>query len=88
MQIETTNKYTGLNGGREVWVRVYSDEVVDWRAVQAKLTEGQAAMLENLGKRTMSYFPHSPTPAEREDHGWLCEDWFVWASTARRKATR
>lgn len=80
VQIEATNKYKGLNGGREVWIRVYSDEVLDWPSVEAKLTQGQMDMLNHLGRRTLSYFPHSPTREEREEHGYAFEDHWVWAS--------
>lgn len=83
MNIEAVSKGSGLNGGREVWVHVYSDEVHDWPSIEAKLDDGQRAMLENLGKRSLSYFPHSPTGEEREEHGYRFEDWFVWAATKR-----
>lgn len=83
VQIEATNKYKGLNGGREVWVRVYSDEVLDWPSVEAKLTQGQMDMLEHLGRRTVQYFPHSPVPEERQDHGYMCDDFWVWSAVKK-----
>lgn len=86
VQIETTNKYVGLNGGREVWVRVYSDEVLDWPKVEARLSQGQRDMLDHLGRRTVSYFPHHPTAEEQAEHGHIFEDWWVWAATSKRKA--
>lgn len=85
MRIEATSKTTGLSGGREVWVRVFSNEVLDWPSVKAKLDEGQMAMLENLGLRpTLAYFPHNPTDDEREDHGYEFSDWWVWAAKGKR----
>lgn len=88
MKIEAVSKSSGLGGGREVWFRVYSNEVLDWPSVEAKLNDGQRAMLENLGKRTLAYFPHSPTSEEREEHGYLVDDWWVWSAvqTARKTA--
>ena len=83
MRIEAVSKSTGvsLSGKREVWVRVLSNEVYDWGRVQAKLSADQAAMLEGLGLgRKLSYFPHSPVPEEREDHGYNVDDFWVWSA--------
>lgn len=80
MKIEAVSKASGLNGGREVWVRVLSNEVLDWPSVERRLDEEQLAMLADLGKKAMSYFPHSPIPEERDEHGYLCDDFWVWAA--------
>ena len=80
MKIEAVTKSCGINGGPEVWVRVLSSEVLDWPSVERRLNEGQLAMLEALGERTISYYPHSPIPEEREAHGFMCDDWWVWSA--------
>lgn len=85
VKIEAINKTTGLNGGREVWFHVFSNEVMDWPSVEAQLDDGQRAILENLGKRTLAYFPHDPTSEEREEHGYLCDDWWVWSAVRKGK---
>lgn len=86
MRIEAVAQASGLNGGPEVWVHVYSDEVLDWPRVEAKLNAGQAAMLESLGRRTLRYFPHTTTADEREEHGYTFEDFWVWS--ANKKGTQ
>lgn len=86
MKIEATSKAKGLNGGPEVWFHVYSHEAMDWPSVEKNLDDGQRAMLENLGKRTLAYFPHDPTSEEREEHGFLCEDFWVWSAVKRKAA--
>jgi hypothetical protein len=64
-----------------VWVHVYANAMHDWPSVEAKLTGPQRVMLNGLGtQRKLAYFPHSPTPGEREDHGYLCDDFWVWSS--------
>lgn len=86
MKIEAIGKSSGLHGGREVWVHVFSNEVMDWPSVEAKLDAGQLAMLENLGdKRTLSYYPHSPDADEREEHGYPFEDFWVWSATSGKR---
>ena len=79
MKIEAVSKASGLNGGREVWVRVLSNEVHDWPSVAKKMGGPQAAMLDALGiGRALSYFPHNPTGEEREEHGYSFEEFWVW----------
>ena len=83
MRIEASSKSeaVSLSGRREVWVHVLSNEVHDWSRVQDKLSADQAAMLDALGGgRKLSYYPHSPIPEEREEHGYNCDDWWVWSA--------
>lgn len=83
MRIEAMSKSAavGLSGKREVWVHVLSNEVYDWPRVQDKLSADQAAMLDALGAgRKLSYYPHSPTRHEFEDHGYNVDDWWVWSA--------
>lgn len=81
MRIEAVSKSSdlSLSGKPEVWVHVFSNEMHDWPSIEKKLSATQRAILNDLGRRTMAYFPHSPTPAEREEHDYMFEDWFVWA---------
>lgn len=81
VKIEAVSKSSdvSLSGKREVWVHVFSNEVHDWPGVEAKLSGPQRTMLSGLGaRRAVSYFPHSPTGEERDEHGYLCDDWWVW----------
>lgn len=82
MKIETSSKSKALSlsGKREVWVQVFSNEMHDWPSIQAKLSDAQRATLDALGPKVLSYFPHSPTAEEREEHGYSFEDFFVWAA--------
>jgi hypothetical protein len=83
MRIEAVSKSGGLSlsGKREVWVRVLSNEVHDWSRVQDKLNAEQAAMLDALGiGRKLAYYPHSPIPEEREEHGYNVDDHWVWSA--------
>lgn len=82
MKIEAVQKASdhSLSGKPEVWVRVFSNEMHDWPRVEAKLTEAQSAILGDLGARTLTYLPHSPTADEREEHDYMFEDWYVWAA--------
>ena len=87
MKIEAVSKDQGLHGGREVWFHVFSHEVYDWPSIEKLLSDEQRRQLDDLGPRTLSYYPHSPLPEEREEHGYLCEDFFVWSSTKRKKSS-
>jgi hypothetical protein len=83
VRIEAVAKSGGLSlsGKPEVWVQVFANEMHDWPSVEAKLSEAQRAELDALGdKRTMRYFPHSPSAEEREEHGYSFEDHWVWAA--------
>lgn len=85
MKIETISKSTGLNGGPEVWVHVFSNDVLDWPRIEKALTDEQRAQLEALGPRALSYYPHTAVQEEREEHGFSFEDFFVWRSTKKGK---
>ena len=85
MRIEVKSKDAGLNGGPEVWVRVLSNDVHDWPSIEAKLSGPQRAMLNALGNRTLSYFPHRPTAEERAEHSYSFEDWFVWQAPVKAR---
>lgn len=89
MKIEVSSKGPGtsLSGKSEVWVHVFANEMHDWPSIEKKLSDEQRAMLDGLGRRTLAYFPHNPLPEEREEHGYLCDDWFVWASVASARKT-
>lgn len=76
MRIEVSRKSTGLKGGPEVWVRVLSNEVVDWPAVAAKLDQGTRDLVAGA---TLTYYPHLVTAEERDEHDYRFEDWFTWA---------
>lgn len=83
MQIEAVSKSsdTSLSGKREVWFRVFSSEVLDWPSIQAKLSQEQADMLATLGvSKQLAYFPHTVTAAEREDHGYDYDEFWVWSA--------
>lgn len=67
-----------LSGKPEVWVHVFSNEMHDWPSIEAKLSGAQRVILNDLGKRTMAYFPHTPNSDEREEHGFMFEDFWVW----------
>lgn len=80
MKIEVAQQAEGLNGGAEVWVHVFANEVHDWPSIEAKLNATQRAILNSLGPRSMSYFPHMPDTDEQGEHGYMFEDWFVWTA--------
>lgn len=78
MRIEVFEQQDGLYGGREVWVRVLSNEAHDWRSVEEKLSDEQRVVLNDLGTRTMRYYPFTPTAEDKADHGYVFEDMWVW----------
>lgn len=84
MKIEMTSKTAGLNGGPEVWVRVFSNEVLDWPRVEKLLSEEQASDLAALGPKKLSYFPHTTTAEERAEHGYSFEEFWVWAKAGKK----
>lgn len=86
VQIEVFEQESGLRGGREVWFKVLSNTVVDWPDVKAKLTSEQQALLDNLDRPSMSYFPHLVSEEERADHGFALEDWWTFAEFVREPA--
>lgn len=84
VKIETVSKTQGLNGGPEVWVHVFSNETLDWPRIEALLSDNQKVALAALGPKTLSYFPHNPTAEEKAEHGFLFDEFWVWASTNRK----
>lgn len=80
MRIETYGQGEALSpsGKREVWVRVMSDEALDWPSIERKLDAYQATELASLGPRHLERYH----PTRHGDHEYLMEDWFVWAATA------
>jgi hypothetical protein len=79
IEVVSKNSDLSLSGKREVWVHVFANEMHDWPSIEAKLNATQRAMLQDLGQRTLSYYPHTPDREEREEHGYMFEDFFVWA---------
>lgn len=81
MKIEVVSKSAdlSLSGKAEVWVHVFANEVHDWPRILDKLNATQKAMLDDLGRRTLAYYPHTPTTGEREEHGYIVDDYWVWS---------
>ena len=86
MKIETVSKAQGLNGGPEVWVCVFANEMLDWSRIEAMLSDDDKVALSALGPKKLSYYPHIPTAEERAEHGYSFEDFWVWTAT-KKKAT-
>jgi hypothetical protein len=78
MRIEVIDQPEGLRGEHEVWVKVLANSAVDWPQVQNSLSEDQREVLAGGPKSPSYYCPHLVTPEEREEHGYLTEDWFVF----------
>ena len=81
MQIELFEQAEGLHGGKEVWVKVLSNEVMDLLDVKSKLTKEQHEAIAHPA-RLSGYHPHLVTDEERTDHGYRFEDWFIWSVPA------
>lgn len=84
MEIEVFEQAEGLRGGREIWVRVLSNSVVDWPQVKSNLDAEQAELMSKASVLAPSgYFPHHPSLEERADHGYRFEDWWTFAPLHR-----
>ena len=81
VKIETVSKAQGLNGGPEVWVRVFANEMLDWSRVEAMLSDDDKVALSALGPKKLSYYPHNTTAEERAEHGYSFDEWWVWSAT-------
>lgn len=69
--VEADARVTVFQCGAETWVHVSSSSVVDWPTVEALLADDVRAGL--IGERV--YRPGRPTPQERAEGQWLCDDW-------------
>jgi hypothetical protein len=84
MQVEVFEQTAGLHGGKEVWVKALSNEVVDWPTVRAKLDDRHTDVIDRCvdhnDQRGMpkGYHPHLVTEEERMEHGYRYEDWWVF----------
>lgn len=86
MQYNISVQEAGLNGGREVWVRVLSNEVLDFPRVEKEMSAQDRSTLNSINPRKLlNYFPHLVTPEEKVDHGFSFEDWWCWGSAAPRR---
>ena len=57
MRIEVTTTDEGLHGGREVWVRVLSNTIVDWPEVKRSLSPAQADEMAGVSAKPTGYYP-------------------------------
>ena len=76
MKVEVYHEESGLRGGREVWVKVLSNEAMDWPRISAHLDDETRETLK--GYKLDSWYPHPVSDEEREEHTYLTEEWFVW----------
>lgn len=79
MQIQVIQQESGLNGGREVWIKVMSNSAPTLPDVKQALGDQwrDAGLLPT--QQPISYYPHFPTKEERDEHGCTREDWWVFA---------
>lgn len=80
VQIDVFEQAEGLHGGKEVWVKVLSNEVMDLLDVKSKLTKEQHGAIASM--RLAGYHPHLVTDDERDEHGYRFEDWWTWMMPA------
>lgn len=82
VNIEVTITDEGLHGGREIWFKVQSNEVVDWPRVEAKLDESEAQLLKDLGRRKLFWHPDERTPEEKAASPFTFEEFWIWQQDA------
>lgn len=76
VRIEVIRQPEGLHGGREVWVRVLSNEVLDLPRVLDKMNAEDRAEVD--GMRLVQGYIHHPQGDELSDHDYPFEDWWVF----------
>lgn len=76
LRIELFEQAQGLLGGREMWIKVLSNQVMDLPTILEHLAPEDRARLN--GMKMTQYHPHAPTDEEREEHSYLVEDWFIY----------
>lgn len=76
MRIEVIQQDKGINGEREVWLRVLSSELLDWPRVKAALAPDH---LSEIGVNAVpaGYYPGRPDTAEQAE-GFLYEDFWTF----------
>lgn len=79
-----------MTGELEMWVRVLSDEVVDWADVRAALTPDQLELLGDFRQQApKNYYPDNGT--DRAERGsYVFEDYWVLSAvpSAMRREPR
>lgn len=80
MNLEVNTTSEGLFGGPEVWIKVQSNEVIDWPTVEEHLAEDAQEAIKALGPRRLHYYPHRLTKDERAESGFMFEDYWVWVN--------
>lgn len=70
----------------EVWVKAMTNQMMDWPRIKAGLSKEQAAVVGEASSQPLKYYPHMVTADEREEHGYMFEDWFIFKRTYKVKA--
>lgn len=80
MEIDVFEQAEGLSGRPEVWVKIQTDELLDWPRYRAKLDAAQAQLLDECPVLPSAYHPHFPQPDETPVYRY--EEWFVFKKQA------
>lgn len=85
MEISVFDQAEGLHGQPEVWVKIQTDNLLDWPRYRAALAPAQAKLLENCESLPCGYHPHFAQPNENPSHKF--EEWFVFKQLPTTKVS-
>jgi len=85
VEIEVFAQPEGLHGQPEVWVRIQTDELLDWPRYRAALNESQAKVVAGCVERPIGYHPALLEGGDANPHRY--EEWFILKPLGERSSS-